>query len=262
MSSFHQTNGFMVYVINLARSPERLASITARLEQLGLQWQRIEAVDGKTLGHGPWRDFDASRFERCHGMTPLANELGCYLSHLKVFDAIAQSEVTHALVLEDDAGLNDELPEVLTALIAASADWDMVKLSKVHRGSPLAVKTLTTGHTLNVMRTRCTGSSAYMVNRHAASVFQSALRPMWLPYDHAFARGWDHGLKIRLVEPNPCQHDTGVPTTLGDSSVWRARKFPWYRRLATYTFRLSDDWNRWFHARSESRLTNLSAHKK
>ena len=36
-----------VWVINLKKRPDRLEKITARLDQLGIKWENIEAIDGQ-----------------------------------------------------------------------------------------------------------------------------------------------------------------------------------------------------------------------
>jgi glycosyl transferase family 25 len=88
------------------------------------------------------------------------------------------------------------------------------------------------------MLTRCTGSSAYLMNRRAAEAYAAGLLPMSLPYDHVFDQGWRFGLKFRLVTPTPCTHDEQIATTIvaaGD------RKFHWSRRLPTHLYRLGNE---------------------
>jgi glycosyl transferase family 25 len=77
----------------------------------------------------------------------------------------------------------------------------------VHRGTPVPYLEVAPGHQLAVMLSRCTGSSAYLMNRRAATAYAQGLLPMSLPYDHVFDQGWRFGLKFRLVTPTPCGHD-------------------------------------------------------
>ena len=118
----------------------------------------------------------------------------------------------------------------------------MVKLSAIHSGTPVGVLDVGQGHQLGVMFSRCTGSSAYVINRTAAQRYVQQLLPMQLPYDHAYDRGWVYGLKVRRVFPEVCVHDDQVVSTIGNPGP--SRKFPWYRRLPTYIHRLRTEWAR------------------
>ena len=216
-------------VINLDRSPERLARIGADLEALGLPWQRLPAADGRQFDlHDP-RWLDAAAFRRRHGKHPMPGELGCYLSHVWAMQALRDSNHPWALVLEDDAHLTAALPEVLHALASEAAHWDLVKLSGVHRGSPLALRPLAGAHRLCVTLSAYTGSSAYVVQRTAAEVYARGLLPMKVPYDHEFDRGWHWGLQVRAVFPAPCLHDQG-----NDSTIEKPRGHQKLRGLARW----------------------------
>lgn len=226
------------WVINLDRAPERLARIAAQLERLGLPWTRLAAVDARALTDAQRAALDTPAYERKHGKTPALGELGCYLSHVEVMRAFLASGHEFALVLEDDVILHDGLPAVLQGLVAHAGRWDVAKLSAVHSGTPVPYLEVAPGHRLAVMLSRCTGSSAYLVNRRAAEVYLRGLLPMSLPYDHVFDQGWRFGLKFRLVTPTPCGHDEEIPTTIVSTGT---RKFHWTRRLPTYAYRLRNE---------------------
>ena len=231
------------WVINLDRAPQRLARIGARLDELGMPWTRFSAVEGKLVPAAEQAALlDRPGFERRHGMTPSLGELGCYLSHVRLMEAFLASPHEFALILEDDVRPTAALPEVLQALMAARERWDMVKLSAIHSGSPVGVLEVGRGHRLGVMFSRCTGSSAYVVNRVAAQRYLERLLPMQLPYDHAYDRGWVYGLKVRRVFPEVCEHDDLVESTIGNPGA--SRKFAWWRRWGTYAHRLKTEFAR------------------
>jgi glycosyl transferase, family 25 len=172
-------------------------------------------------------------------------EIGCYLSHVEVMREFIASDAAFALVFEDDALLHDSLPDVLGALLANPGRWDVVKLSAVHSGTPVPVLDLVRGHKLAVMLSRCTGASAYLVNRRAGEAYlrrDGGLLPMELPYDHVYDRGWDLGLKVRLVTPTPCTHDEKIPTTI--EMPRDNRKFHWTRRLPAFRWRIASELQR------------------
>ncbi len=241
------TSALRTWVINLDRAPERLAQVTRRLDGLGLPFERLPAVDARAFTPAQRALLDEPAFHRRHGMTPLPGELGCYLSHIEVMRRFLASDADMALVLEDDVQLHTTLPAVLQALQACPGRWDVVKLSAVHSGTPVAVARLDAGHELAVMLSKCTGSSAYLMNRRAAAAWLAepgGLLPMQLPYDHAFDRAWRWGLQQRLVVPTPCGHDDQVASTIGTPANAPSRKFKGLKRLPTHLWRLGNELRR------------------
>ncbi len=238
--------GLQTWVINLDRAPERLARVSAQLQQLQLPFTRLAAVDARALTPEQRAALDEPAYRRKHGMSPVLGELGCYLSHVAVMRAFLASDAAFALVLEDDVLLKPSLPAVLQGLMLQADRWDVVKLSAVHRGTPMPYLEVAPGHHLAVMLSRCTGSSAYLMNRRAAEAYlrePGGLLPMQLPYDHVFDQGWRFGLKFRLVTPTPCGHDETIASTIG-TSAGTTRKFPWTQRGSTYAYRLGNELRR------------------
>jgi len=241
-----EPKGLQTWVINLDRAPERLARITTQLQRLGLDFQRIAAVDARALTPAQHAALDEAAYRSKHGMTPVLGELGCYLSHVEAMHRFLASDANFALVLEDDVLLHDSLPGVLRGLMAQPTRWDVAKLSAVHSGTPVPYSMVAPGYELAVMLSRCTGASAYLLNRYAARRYldsTNGLLPMELPFDHVFDQGWRFGLKVRLVTPTPCTHDDQIVSTMGYADSPQ-RKFPWWRRVPTYAYRLSNELRR------------------
>jgi glycosyl transferase family 25 len=239
-------DGLQTWVINLDRAPDRLARVSAQLQRLALPFTRLPAVDAGALTAAQRACLDEAGYRNRHGMQPVLGELGCYLSHVQAMRMFLASPSRFALVLEDDVVLHDTLPAVLRGLMAQPARWDMVKLSAVHRGTPQRVLEVAPGQHLAVMLSRCTGSSAYLINRRAAHAYlreHDGLLPMRLPYDHVFDQGWRFGLKVRLVTPTPCGHDDQIASTIV-APPGASRKFHWTQRLPAYTYRLGNELKR------------------
>jgi glycosyl transferase family 25 len=60
---------------------------------------------------------DHARFRTHVGRTMSPAELGCALSHLSVYRKVISEGLSHALILEDDAFLNPNVPSVLRAIV-------------------------------------------------------------------------------------------------------------------------------------------------
>lgn len=232
-------NGFRTYLINLDRSPDRLQTMACRLESLGLTWERVAAVEGRTIDLAAHPGVSERLYQRFHGKHLSAAEVGCYLSHVEVMRRfLADVQARHALVLEDDVQFAPDFVQVLEDLMRFEGLWDMVKLSGFHSGTPYRKQPLNGGRYLSVMWSRHTGSAAYVINRRAAERYLKGLLPMYLPYDHVFDKGWKFGLRIRLVTPMPTALDWDLSSTIG--ATVKNLRFPWYRRLTTYGYRA---WN-------------------
>lgn len=237
-----QTTEILTLVINLDRAPDRMRRISEQLQQLGLHWQRVVGMDGNTFDWTSPKHLDRQEFCRRHGKLPLSGEVGCYLSHVKAIRAFLSSTAQWGLILEDDVQLNPSLPQVLNRLKDSQERWDLVKLSGVHRGTPLKMEAVDDAHDLVVMLSKCTGASAYLLNRKAAGVFAAGLLPVRIPFDHEFDRAWHWGLKTRSVLPFPCHHDQVIESTINYADRPR-RRFPWYRRFSAYAWRIQNAWN-------------------
>jgi GR25 family glycosyltransferase involved in LPS biosynthesis len=75
------------YLINLDGRPDRLETSKKQLQNLGLVFQRISAIDGKNI----------------HGNSFLtSNVLACWQSHLLAYETFLASDANYALILEDD----------------------------------------------------------------------------------------------------------------------------------------------------------------
>lgn len=194
------------FLINLDRSAERLEHMTAQLNNIGLAFERIRAVDGMELrlnvDDADDLCIDFEYWRKYHHRDMLASEIGCYLSHLCALKKFRASPNKFALILEDDAELSADIIEILRS-ITANADWDIVKLLASHPGIQIPRAQLTKGAFLVSYVTRTARATAYMVTREAVDRLLDQLYPIRLPYDHVFDRNFEHGLKVRGVNPMP-----------------------------------------------------------
>lgn len=232
------------YLINLDRSPERLTAMARRLDDLGIPWQRVRAVDGETFGPPPWPGYDERSYRRFVGKFPHANELGCYLSHLAALQKFLADGQAFGLILEDDAEFADDLATVLPELLRRAEHWDVLKLSGIHHGMPATTLQLSGRHRLVAYLQRQTGAAAYLVQPRAAHAYVEGLLPMRVPYDHEFDKAWRYGIRLRGVEPRPVSA-RGHRSTINIRHA--AIRMPWYLRLGVLWYRTRTETRRILH---------------
>ena len=192
----------LIYVINLDRDTERLASVRGNLAALGLTFERVPAVLGKEIPN--WEDLiDLPAYAWRNRLDiPRPGEVGCYLSHLKAMETFLRTDAPWCVILEDDVEVLPSCSEVLRAL-GDQEDWDLVKLFNFHSGLPVKKRALARGHWLVAHLTRTTSSAAYVVNRRAAETLLKSMLPISEQVDHALDRPWETGLRTRGIRPMP-----------------------------------------------------------
>lgn len=210
MGRLHRSEtSITTYVINLDRAVDRLAHMEVMLSDLSLPFERVRAIDGRALQF-PSIDFSERAYTVFHGRRRNPAEIGCYLSHIECARRLLASSQEHALVLEDDVALPDDIHELVDAAIEAGADWDILRLSTVNGGAKFAFRPITANRSLAISLTREKGSGAYIINRRAAQWFVTRLTPMRLPFDIAFDLEHFVGLKAAFVTPVPVSQDLGL----------------------------------------------------
>ena len=112
------------YVINMRHAEARMARVAAHLGDAGLDFTRVEGVDGRTSATARKPDIHPSCSLEC---SPGA--LGCALSHLDVWRSCRSRGHAAALVLEDDVHLVPDFGRKLARIMPlVPADYDILLL--------------------------------------------------------------------------------------------------------------------------------------
>jgi glycosyl transferase family 25 len=188
-----------IYLINLARRPDRLAAMIRQTVPLDLRLERIEAVDARREEPGKVNRWFTERGPL--GEIPMGDK-ACLLSHRQAWEMFLASGDRHAVFLEDDVRLSASAGALLTGDDWVPADTDIVKLE--HYGPPgqrvLLDKIRAVGEDfrLGAMLSRHTGAAAYILSRRAAELLLRQTR-FDLPVDHLLFNPNNSGLFARLL---------------------------------------------------------------
>jgi len=174
--------GLKRYVINLDRSPGRLLHMRREFERLGLEFERIAAVDGALLP-----DQVIERIGADHRwVRPLVPaEIGCFLSHRACWEAIAADDAPCAAVFEDDVHLSDSARDVLGSHAWVPADADFIKLETRHRPVTVGIASryASGAHRLVRLYSFHDGLGGYVLSRRCAQRLVSYTQRCTAPVD-------------------------------------------------------------------------------
>jgi len=171
-----------IFLINLARRPDRLREMQRQASRLGLELTRLEAVDARSVTPPPGLFAPSGPL----GEIPRGDQC-CTLSHVAAWKEFLAGEGSHAVILEDDVVLSPGADFVLR-----DADWipphiDLIKLEHYGpRGQSVLLSDLREvgdGFQLGRMQSRHTGAAAYILSRRAAEILLGVTR-FTLPVDH------------------------------------------------------------------------------
>ena len=197
------------FVINLDRHPERLASIREQLQALCMSFERISAVDGRTLSQQQLDAvYDAELVRRTLGRELAKGEIGCALSHLIIFHQMVKENISSALVLEDDAQLTPVLPEILESMSKKMpARQPMVcLLTHVGRYTAWGSKKLAVENYRLCRTVHAFCAHGYVINLSAAKVLLKYQRRIRHPIDYWNDLSSKGTVEVRAVVPYVIGH--------------------------------------------------------
>lgn len=211
MTSESHQSGFVIYYINLDRSPERRQRLENELSRFGLLAERVSAVDGSVLSQNELSAHYDAHLNSGEYFAPLkTSEIACFLSHRKVLRKfIEESDSDFAMVLEDDAEFVCDPKPLLGSLAAALHGKKSPVVVKLYAARPISaepVANLTNGFVLTYPDLPPLVTVAQVFNRAGAEVFLQSTERFALPVDVAIQLWWKFPIQVLTVQPNLVTH--------------------------------------------------------
>lgn len=175
--------GLKTYVINLEKSTVRRQHMADQLAPYPfLDVEFLKAIDGRLLTEEErCARFDYARSKKLYGRTLNAGEVGCALSHRKVYQTLLDENRDYALVLEDDISIKRDLNTL-----------DLASVDRILRTKRPRVLMLSGDYCFYRKRPfiriySAVGAYAYLINRAAARLILEKTHPCcvadeWLYY--------------------------------------------------------------------------------
>jgi glycosyl transferase family 25 len=204
------------YLINLDQDSERLAFVSAALSALGIDFERIAAIDGRRFSETDYQSFMQQRPR--HGKPWLRGQMGCFLSHYAAWEKIARGNDRFYAVFEDDIHVSGDLGCILSDDQWLGDDIDIVRMETSTNRVRLSASPI---HGLGQRRLYSVGSTswcagAYLINRRAARQLVSVATRQHEPADAMLYNFEDSLLarqfRILQFNPAPCTQDKHLAT--------------------------------------------------
>ena len=206
-----------IFCISLARDVGRRSRMISRLDEIGVNYEIINAVDGReldlsTLGNQLRQDIAYRKYKR--HLT--AGEIGCYLSHLNLLERIVAENIPAAIVIEDDALLGADFAAVAAAAADIPYEWDMIVLHENNKNRPKEILCkIRPSHVVARMKKRTWCTTCYLVSRAGAQKLLKNYWEVYAPVDAVFQSYWNSGIKLYSAYPFVVVQDNS-PTNILD----------------------------------------------
>lgn len=173
-----------VFVINLASAVERRERMERLLSQEGIAYTIFKATDGSALGEADHEFWQNSRVRKRLN----SGEVGCFLSHLALWEHIIAEGLPGAIVLEDDLCLSAEFAQAVQSLNSADLinQLGLLRLERDRQTVILAKAKLTLDDQFCARRLRRSNplrAGAYAISRQVAQALCDARARLREPVD-------------------------------------------------------------------------------
>ncbi|XP_020821401.1 inactive glycosyltransferase 25 family member 3 isoform X1 [Phascolarctos cinereus] len=127
-----------VFVISLARRPERRERMLSSLWEMEIAGRVLEAVDGSALNSSTIKslgvDLLPGYYDPYSGRTLTKGEVGCFLSHYAIWEEMVTRGLERVVVFEDDvrfeASFRQRLERLMEEVSQEQLQWDLIYLGR------------------------------------------------------------------------------------------------------------------------------------
>ncbi|XP_045429617.1 inactive glycosyltransferase 25 family member 3 isoform X3 [Pipistrellus kuhlii] len=133
------TMGFdEVFVISLARRPDRRERMLSSLWEMEISGRVVDAVDGRALNSSVLRSLGVDLLpgyqDPYSGRSLTKGEVGCFLSHHAIWEEVAARGLAQVVVFEDDvrfqSNFKGRLERLMEEVEAEKLPWDLIYLGR------------------------------------------------------------------------------------------------------------------------------------
>lgn len=190
-------------IIHMSSSTARRENADQLLDVLP-KAQLVEAVDGRDPAQVVGVDVMPGTLLDPHYPFPIGSgEVGCFLSHRKCWQIIAEGASPYALIAEDDLGINPIIwPDVLKLVERHATPNSFIRIPAKQR--EISLSPIDTQGVVSMFIPRVIGlqTVCQVVGRNAAQGLLAASETLDRPVDTFLQMHWATGQPIRTIMPN------------------------------------------------------------
>jgi glycosyl transferase family 25 len=116
-----------IWVLSLKESVERRNYISQHLTGLNFDFKIVDAVNGNNLSAEERQFFYCPEAAfKLLGRQLSPGEIGCSLSHLKLYEKMIEEQIEEVIILEDDAEIIIDFIEIMNSKTCFPSDWELI----------------------------------------------------------------------------------------------------------------------------------------
>jgi len=172
-----------IWVINLERDEVKRHFMEDQLQRLGVEYQINKAVDGTNLSENNFELYSKEMALTDFGRELTLGELGCAISHVKMWQAIIEENLDEVLILEDDARIGHAILEVLAHRDKLPDDYQHINFSTRAKQIPTG-DFITDIYRASRHAERPYSTFAYLITQEGAQYLMDFVFPIYMPIDN------------------------------------------------------------------------------
>ncbi|KFA95191.1 glycosyltransferase family 25 protein [Vibrio sp. ER1A] len=218
-----------IYVISLLRSLDRRKRISSQLEQLGVDFEFFDAVDGSQGEHVLWADYNyLKRKWLISGKKPSSGELGCFASHYLIWQKCVENNAP-VLVIEDDAFIRSNFAEQFPSIRNCLKEFDFLRLESEIKGCKVTPIKGEPHSSIGFMTDNSGGTRSYALTPSAAKKLLSGSTRWCMPVDNYIGAAYIHQVASFIYKPAVVVDTNEFGTTI---QLGEEQKAPNYIKLS------------------------------
>lgn len=218
--SMNKKSGIPVWVLNLERDTERRHFMEQQLNELGVDFEVIKAVDKEILTPKELSFYSKKDAFKSEARELSRGEISYALSHAKMWQRMIDEQMPEILILEDDVRVSRALFDVLANRHRFPKEVEFINFSTQAPKLPFG-EYISEIYRVSEHQTDVNMTLAYWIMRNGPQKLLDKAYPIRWPADGLTGRTYITGLVSYGIYPN-----VALATEEFESSIWQNSRMP------------------------------------
>ena len=219
-----------IFVINLKKSVDRKKHMEKVLSELPIKVEFVEAIDGKELSDEEIFQVYDEACKKNLSVSLTKGEIGCFLSHIKVWKKIKKQKLKEVFIMEDDIVIKDKKAflEILKNRNCFPKNWEIVLFAHgCSRYTGQGNETSFLFYSFKIYKQYklkrflgpAAGTLGYLLNQKAVEKLLKKTSPKFKGTIDHFYTGNDRIINLYGIEPVIIEESNLIDTTMSDRYI-------------------------------------------